>query len=685
MAATVEAVGEWTNAQLKAKLAEFGVAFLSRDKKEVLIERYLRHVQETAQGVQESTSVLAADVPSTDVKVEVASSRGEACASEEKLSPRENVQQSPGSDSLACTASGTSPAHSSPAHKDKEKKVKKKDKDKDKEKKNKKDRHEKRTSEVVRQGDRGEKHRNDVRAGKMEVSWLSDEDMPAAPAAPCLGQEAPQTPFAENAESSPSKSGSRQATAEKQPLTPPVASATAEVTLPIADQSPAEHDACGTPPVEPTSALLGEEDCEGSPAKKAKRTLVPPSQDSTCASTPSELVDPGTRSKDESTTQDDEPAAASEMSNSAQEGVAQQDERWGGNDWRSSWKEDWSKHRSKWCWRNDEAADRGSWNSEQWSSWDQSNTRSEDKWREASWEGSKKESGIGWRESWENSSREGDTKFKDGHNLNNSSWEGSSSWSSSAKQDASWPSQQEESKDGEDQDKQTHDQKSSYEGSWPSESSSWSDANSWTGDGKNRLQGKGWNAAQQAAQQMMCAAMLRPTFPRPLKGGKGVPFFQRPFNAAMARPFGAGALYNAPVDSPLARAHRLQLALPPALPQQGDVLGCFGADFCHAAPGTAAATTASVASTSPAQVKPLHEQVERADPVKVFEEHGFPQHIHQWQQWQDIIFKGWPALPEGWVRCFSKSKMAVYYTRMADMHSTFEEAEIHNAPPLRSA
>jgi len=62
---------------------------------------------------------------------------------------------------------------------------------------------------------------------------------------------------------------------------------------------------------------------------------------------------------------------------------------------------------------------------------------------------------------------------------------------------------------------------------------------------------------------------------------------------------------------------------------------------------------------------------EMADPEEVLARIDFPTSIQEWDLVQHLVWEGHPALPEGWIRAWSRSNRAEYYVRVADNHSTF--------------
>lgn len=74
----------------------------------------------------------------------------------------------------------------------------------------------------------------------------------------------------------------------------------------------------------------------------------------------------------------------------------------------------------------------------------------------------------------------------------------------------------------------------------------------------------------------------------------------------------------------------------------------------------------------PVQMQPLLQ----ADPRVVLGQVQMPRTLQEWTDVQDVVFAGWPQLPPGWVRIWSKSQNSEYYLRLADMFSTFEPSEV---------
>lgn len=65
-------------------------------------------------------------------------------------------------------------------------------------------------------------------------------------------------------------------------------------------------------------------------------------------------------------------------------------------------------------------------------------------------------------------------------------------------------------------------------------------------------------------------------------------------------------------------------------------------------------------------------EITKSDPGKVLAEKGFPKNVDEWQKVQHEVFAGHPELPEGWIRCWSKSKDREYYFCLKDARTTFE-------------
>eukprot|EP00746_Dinoflagellata_sp_MGD_P012240 gnl/MRDRNA2_/MRDRNA2_125998_c0_seq1.p1 gnl/MRDRNA2_/MRDRNA2_125998_c0~~gnl/MRDRNA2_/MRDRNA2_125998_c0_seq1.p1 ORF type:complete len:442 (+),score=49.23 gnl/MRDRNA2_/MRDRNA2_125998_c0_seq1:22-1326(+) len=74
---------------------------------------------------------------------------------------------------------------------------------------------------------------------------------------------------------------------------------------------------------------------------------------------------------------------------------------------------------------------------------------------------------------------------------------------------------------------------------------------------------------------------------------------------------------------------------------------------------------------------PDNKQPKLVDPRKTLASlDKLPVSIKEWQAVQDRVFQGHPAIPEGWVRVWSKSKDREYYVRVHDMHQTFDFSEV---------
>lgn len=61
-----------------------------------------------------------------------------------------------------------------------------------------------------------------------------------------------------------------------------------------------------------------------------------------------------------------------------------------------------------------------------------------------------------------------------------------------------------------------------------------------------------------------------------------------------------------------------------------------------------------------------------AEPGAVLAQMKFPKSIQEWNDVQDVVFGLHPALPEGWIRAWSRSHECVYYVRMIDNWSVFD-------------
>ena len=54
-----------------------------------------------------------------------------------------------------------------------------------------------------------------------------------------------------------------------------------------------------------------------------------------------------------------------------------------------------------------------------------------------------------------------------------------------------------------------------------------------------------------------------------------------------------------------------------------------------------------------------------------------PENIHDWGSIQQVVWEGWPGLPMGWIRCWSKAYAVEYYVQIMgeDLHCTFNIEE----------
>eukprot|EP00747_Dinoflagellata_sp_TGD_P052785 gnl/TRDRNA2_/TRDRNA2_148092_c0_seq1.p1 gnl/TRDRNA2_/TRDRNA2_148092_c0~~gnl/TRDRNA2_/TRDRNA2_148092_c0_seq1.p1 ORF type:complete len:126 (+),score=15.40 gnl/TRDRNA2_/TRDRNA2_148092_c0_seq1:140-517(+) len=69
--------------------------------------------------------------------------------------------------------------------------------------------------------------------------------------------------------------------------------------------------------------------------------------------------------------------------------------------------------------------------------------------------------------------------------------------------------------------------------------------------------------------------------------------------------------------------------------------------------------------------------IEKVNPGDVLATIPYPQSIDDWLSVQDTVFVGHHPLPQGWMRCWSRSRQAEYYVRLEDMFTTFEAADMY--------
>jgi hypothetical protein len=60
--------------------------------------------------------------------------------------------------------------------------------------------------------------------------------------------------------------------------------------------------------------------------------------------------------------------------------------------------------------------------------------------------------------------------------------------------------------------------------------------------------------------------------------------------------------------------------------------------------------------------------------------HGFPTSIEEWEKNQQLIWPGHKALPEGWIRVWSRSEGREYYIRKEDGYSCFDLDDVFGSP-----
>lgn len=63
---------------------------------------------------------------------------------------------------------------------------------------------------------------------------------------------------------------------------------------------------------------------------------------------------------------------------------------------------------------------------------------------------------------------------------------------------------------------------------------------------------------------------------------------------------------------------------------------------------------------------------EATSPEDVLAHMPFPKSIQEWSLLQDHVFPGHAALPEGWIRSWSRSRKCVYYVHVKDNKSFFD-------------
>ncbi|CAK0849105.1 unnamed protein product [Prorocentrum cordatum] len=91
-----------------------------------------------------------------------------------------------------------------------------------------------------------------------------------------------------------------------------------------------------------------------------------------------------------------------------------------------------------------------------------------------------------------------------------------------------------------------------------------------------------------------------------------------------------------------------------------------------AAPAAASAASAAETSTTASQ----RTQPERSNPKEILKTIPWPATVNQWGLLQKKIWIGWPRLPQGWIRCWSRSQDSAYFLRLKDMKTTFEFSEV---------
>jgi len=71
-----------------------------------------------------------------------------------------------------------------------------------------------------------------------------------------------------------------------------------------------------------------------------------------------------------------------------------------------------------------------------------------------------------------------------------------------------------------------------------------------------------------------------------------------------------------------------------------------------------------------------------SDPLAVLAQMQWPADVAAWEACQGTVFRGHPQLPQGWIRCWSRSKTSAYFVRTADTFTTFDANEVFkNAGP----
>lgn len=67
-----------------------------------------------------------------------------------------------------------------------------------------------------------------------------------------------------------------------------------------------------------------------------------------------------------------------------------------------------------------------------------------------------------------------------------------------------------------------------------------------------------------------------------------------------------------------------------------------------------------------------------SDPQSVLRGMEWPADLNAWKACQDVVFKGHTTLPQGWVRCWSRSQNKVFYASTTDvMTTTFTLDEVY--------
>ena len=69
-------------------------------------------------------------------------------------------------------------------------------------------------------------------------------------------------------------------------------------------------------------------------------------------------------------------------------------------------------------------------------------------------------------------------------------------------------------------------------------------------------------------------------------------------------------------------------------------------------------------------------ETQEVDPASILATIQFPKSIEEWDALQAAVFAGHTPIRKGWIRCWSRSRKSVYYTRTRDNYSVCNIAKV---------